>query len=452
MKKGIKILIGVVMFIMITPNVKASSCSVSASSTNVTVGSKVTVYIKGNDVIGRFNLNSSNTSVLSGATSAWVENNSSPVTFTANKVGTSKITVSPQSGLSNGNGDEINVSCNSITINVKEKSTQSTTNNNQSKPKSSNNYLKSLSVEGSELNPKFDKGTTEYNVTLPKNTEKIKISASKEDDKASISGDGEKTVSEGMNKLEIVVTAENGYKKTYILNVEVEEDPINVKYNDEDLTVIKKENAMPEIPNYYDKTTVKIDDIEVPAYKGTITNYLLIGLKDKEGNINLYIYDEKNNKYTIYNEIKFNQISIILMNIPESKIPNNYKKYKETINDKEIEVYKLNKNSKYSLIYGINIETGKENLYKYDTTENTIQIFEREEQALLEEELEQYKKLILILGIVIIVLILLVTIGFTRKPKNKIKNDDELTKKDIKRIEKESKKLNKKNKNKEAEL
>ena len=99
-------------------------------------------------------------------------------------------------------------------------------------------------------------------------------------------------------------------------------------------------------------------------------------------------------------------------------------------------VYKLSKDSKYSLIYGINVETGKENVYKYDKNENTLQIFEREEQKLLEEELEKYKKLIMILGGVILVLILLVTIGFTRKPKQKkevIENVDEdfLTKKEF---------------------
>lgn len=470
MKRNLKIFIGILMLLSFNQNVKASSCSVSASNTSVIVGSKITIYIRGNDAIGRFNINSSNTSVLSGATSAWVENNQSPVTFTANKIGTSTISVSPQAGLSNSNGDEINIGCNSVTINVIEKkSTQGSTNNisnntnnknnnsntsSNSSKKSSNNYLKELKVENAKLEPEFDKGTTEYNVTVSKDTEKIKIIATKDDEKANLSGDGEKSVSEGMNKFEIVVTAENGYKKTYILNVEVQEEPLTVKYNDQDLNVIKKENAMPEIPNYYDKTTIKINDIEIPAYKGSITNYLLVGLKDKDGNVNLYIYNEKNNQYTLYNEIKFNQLSIVIKDFPKSKIPSNYKLYKETINDKEINVYKLSKNSNYSLIYGINIETGKENIYKYEKQENTIQTFEREEQEKLEKETEQYKKLIIILVVVIIFLILLLTISLTKaftKNKNK-KTDDELTKKDIKKIEKETKRMKKKNKEKEAEL
>ena len=61
----------------------------------------------------------------------------------------------------------------------------------------------------------------------------------------------------------------------------------------------------------------------------------------------------------------------------------------------------------------------------------------------------------MILGGAILVLILLVTIGFTRKPKQKevIKEEnidtEFLTKKELKKIEKENKKLNKKIKNKE---
>ena len=60
----------------------------------------------------------------------------------------------------------------------------------------------------------------------------------------------------------------------------------------------------------------------------------------------------------------------------------------------------------------------------------------------------------MILGGAILVLILLVTIGFTGKPKQKKEviesvDEDFLTKKEIKKIEKENKKLNKKYKNKE---
>lgn len=463
MKKGIRIIVGAIMFLTIAPNVKASSCSVSASSTNVTVGSKVTVYVKGSDAIGRFNLRSSNTSVLSGASSVWVENNSSAVTFTANKAGTSTISVSAEPGLSNSQGGEISVGCNSVTIKVSEKTTSkpSTTQKpNTSKPsnntpaKSSNNNLKSLSVEEYELSPKFDKGTTDYKLTVKNDVEKINIKAEKDNKEASVTGLGEKKVSEGMNKFEIVVTAENGYKKTYKINVEVEEEPITVTVNNIEYSVIKKENSMPEIPNYYDKTEVEINEKKVPAYKGTINDFVLVGLKDKEGNSNLYIYN--NDTYILYKEDKFNQITLYLKEIDVNKIPEGYKKFEETINDHEVEVYKLNKNSNYSLIYGLNLETGKEGIYKYNSVENTIQLYEREEAKLLEKQQEKYEKFILILFGVIVFLILLVTIGFTRKRKEVIIEEevanDFLSKKEIKKIEKNTKKDTKKNtKNKEVE-
>ena len=75
---------------------------------------------------------------------------------------------------------------------------------------SSNNYLKSLSIDGYSLSPEFNKDTTEYTVEVPNGTDKITIDASKEDSTASISGTGEKEVAEGTNKFEINVEAENG--------------------------------------------------------------------------------------------------------------------------------------------------------------------------------------------------------------------------------------------------
>ena len=73
--------------------------------------------------------------------------------------------------------------------------------------KSTNNDLKSLSVEGYEISPKFDKDVNEYSVTVPSTVEKINIVAKKADSYSSIEGTGEKTVEEGVNTFEIVVTS-----------------------------------------------------------------------------------------------------------------------------------------------------------------------------------------------------------------------------------------------------
>lgn len=334
----------------------------------------------------------------------------------------------------------------------------STKNESQSK-KSDNNDLKKLEVEGFKLDKDFNKNSTEYSVNVSNETKKIKITAEKDSDKSKIIGDGEKEVKEGENKFEVIVTSESGKEKKYIVNVIVDSKPIKVTVDNKEYTIVKKKEDLPELNIEHDDLTLTIEDQEVPAYRIDKISYVLIGLRDNEGKINLFkfvSFKDSNEpyQYTLYNEIKFNQLSIVIKDFPKSKIPSNYKLYKETINDKKINVYKLSKNSNYSLIYGINIETGKENIYKYDKQENTIQTFEREEQEKLEKGTEQYKKLIIILVVVIIFLILLLTIALTKaftKNKNK-KANDELTKKDIKKIEKETKRMKKKNKEKEAEL
>ena len=95
---------------------------------------------------------------------------------------------------------------------------------------SSNNYLDGLEVDGYSISPEFNKDTIEYSVEVPNGTKMVSISADLEDDKASVSGTGEIEVNEGVNKIEVKVTAENGNEKVYVINVTVKElDPIVVK-------------------------------------------------------------------------------------------------------------------------------------------------------------------------------------------------------------------------------
>lgn len=342
-------------------------------------------------------------------------------------VGTIKITLS---GNTTTETDSKKYISGTKTVNVISKSSTKPSKkpqiNNPAVPKkqdkSSNCNLKSLEIENYKLSPEFNKDVFSYNLTVPNDTKTIKILAYKEDDKANLSGDdGEKEVKEGENQFTVIVTAENGNKKEYKINIYVDSKPIIVKLNDNEYNLIKNKDEMPELQVQHEDITLTIENQEVPAYRIDKINYVLVGLKNDQGKINLYKFDsfkndEKPFEYKLFNLLEFSNNSIILTS-NKSKIPSNYKQYKEIINEQELLVYKLNKNSKYSLISGISVETGKENIYKYEASENTLQIFEREEQKLLEEEVGQYKKLILILGIVIIFLILLVTIGFTRKRK-----------------------------------
>lgn len=83
--------------------------------------------------------------------------------------------------------------------------------------KSENANLRIIKIENME--PEFDKDTTEYYLTVDLNTEKIDIETYTDSEKAKVAIYGNENLKEGKNTIEIVVTAEAGNQKTYYIYV-----------------------------------------------------------------------------------------------------------------------------------------------------------------------------------------------------------------------------------------
>ena len=108
-------------------------------------------------------------------------------------------------------------------------------------------------------------------------------------------------------------------------------------------------------------------------------------------------------------------------------IPELYEKGVFVYNDENINAYKTSPNSSYSLIYGMNVETGIENYYIYDSNENTIQIYNTEEVNVLNQKIEYMIYIIIgLLGFSFVLLIVSLILVFKKSSKK------EKTKKDKK--------------------
>lgn len=65
----------------------------------------------------------------------------------------------------------------------------------------------------------FKYGTTSYKVDVPADTETIEVYATAQEKKSTVTGTGKKTLKEGENRFDVVVTAQNGKKRTYTITV-----------------------------------------------------------------------------------------------------------------------------------------------------------------------------------------------------------------------------------------
>lgn len=384
------------MFLLLIPcvvNAASANVSISAPS-SVYVGDSVTVSVKisSGSSLGSWQYNVSyDDSILSGSSqaqmvAAYADNSgktstSNTWTFKAKKAGS--VTFSIPSIIVYAFDDDSEMSIGgstSFTIKVKEPNNVSgggSNNNgggNTTKPStgykySENNNLSSLNVEGFEF--EFDKNKTDYSITVPNDTKSVKIGATAEDGKARVNGIGDFEVKEGDNLIEVVVTAENGDKKTYNLNIVVEEaTPIEVKVGDDTYSVVRKADLLPNALATFEASTTLIKGEEVPCYHSNITDFYLLGLRDKDGEIDLYRYDAKEDKFYVYNQLQIGGIYIALL---DGEVPSGYKLDKVKINEKEYSAFI--KDGAYPLLYGINLESGEKNYYSYDSNEGTIQKF-----------------------------------------------------------------------------
>lgn len=433
MKKIYRFLILLLLLVFAVPlNVNAATGSYSISSNStVTNGNtfSVTFTIKANKLFywqAYISYDSSKLQLVSGTTVFQGESDNATIgqssvsktlKFKATKSGNAYVAIAMGDKGVNINADIQEVSFRKVTktINIKNKVV---------KNYSSNNYLKSLSVEGYNLSPAFNKNTNEYNIEVPAETKNIKVSAEKEDSASKIEGLGNRELTEGLNKIIVKVTAENGGVRQYTLNVKVKElDPIYVEINKEKFSVIRKESELPtSISNVYEKSTIDIDNNKVPCLINTITKKVLIALKNQNGDINLYLYDSKENTYNLYNEITFNKLILYPTSKPVNK--KGFTKSTLVLNDKNVEAYKNIENPDYYIFYGINIESGEENIYSYDKKENTVQRFHEKNNSIKKniDSNNLYLYTTIGLGSVLLITYITLIISLLKKSSNKKKD------------------------------
>lgn len=441
--KRIKMLLFSVMCLLVLPfSVEAASAKISVSApSSVVVGNTITVTVtlSSSSKIGSWEMDLNYNSDYLKMTSAGGEgggtsmvNSSSGTTkktytfkFKALKSGSTKISVPSYAVYAFTDFEEMSVTTVSDTVRIMTQAELEATY-------SSDSYLKNLSVGNYELNPSFKKDVYEYNVEVENDVTSIKINGTVNDSKSDISGEGEFNLEEGANKFEIVVTAQKGNQSTYVVNVYKKElDPISVYVESEDktYTMVRKEVNLPEYQTY-SLSTLEYEGYQVPSLVSDITGYELIGLKDDDGNIFMYII-ENNVVLNRYIEITDLMMNLYPLPLEENEELGVYEKYTEIINDKEVEGYKLNKGSNNFIFYAHNILTGDYNYYVYDLENETLSVYNNELKEYYEELIEKYKYVILgALGVIILLLFILII----RRPKKIIINAP--TKEEKKELEK----------------
>lgn len=433
MRKIKVILISLFCLLVIPKTVFAASGKINVSGTStVVVGNNVTVTVtlSSSTLIGSWEMSlnydknylqlrsatsESNGIRMAASTATGVKSKSYTFTFKTLKKGSTSVSVGGYLAYAYADLSEISLSSNSKKINI---ITQAELEASYSK----NNNLASLGVEGFTLTPEFNANTLEYSVIVPEDTKNVNITGTVQDKKASINGVGVQQVNQGNNKFLVTVKAENGSEKTYTINVDVkDENPIEVTVGDKKYTVVKIKENLP-IASLYNEYSIKINEFDIPAYKNDYTGLVLVGLKNAEGNISLFIYDDENNSYKEYSELKSSQITIYPLK-PEENIEG-YKKGNVKIQDIDVEGFYLNEDSDFFVMYGVNVETGDKGFYMYDKKMQTLIKYNDELSSLLSEKIKLYTYIIIGFISLSVVMLIIIIVLVCKKGKKKKRGKD----------------------------
>ena len=431
MKKLKVFLLGIISLLVLPSMVNAASGKISVTGTSsAVVGNRVTITVtlSSSTAIGSWEMalnydksylqlvsstaESGGTKMLGYTTTlSGVKSKSYTFVFKTLKTGNTRVSVSSYLAYAMDES-EMSLTSSSKSIRIM---TQAELEASYSK----DNNLKGLSVtvgeESFDLEEEFAKDTLEYHVTVPTGTTMVNVTATKNDSTASVDGDGEIEVTEGLNTIPIVVTAQNGDEKIYTLIVNVEDqNPIEVAIDGKNYTVVKSDSLL-TAPAAFTATTVEIDGFQIPAFVNEAIGYTLVGLKDEEGNISYYRY--QNGEYSLYNELTSKSYTLVPVAFDTEL---DYIKTAVEINGATMDAYKYSEDSNLYIINAINLETGKTNLYLYDKESEAAILFDESFINSANQTIQYYTYVIIAFaGALFLMLILIFGLLHSTKKKQK---------------------------------
>ncbi|MFR6021563.1 MAG: hypothetical protein ACLUHC_01375 [Clostridia bacterium] len=400
MKKIYITLILAIMLIFPQVVLAAGGVSISAPS-SVESGNNVTIKVTISNVAA-WNIKITASGATDGVTKSYADatedalNTTKTFSITCNSKGTGSINIKVSGDVTTQDGKNTDISS-SKTISVTAKTTpvptptpaptpKPTPSNPSSKPNTENG--------GTTQNQQPQSKPNQNTNTNSPQTQTSKQNEDKKIDKTNSTTENQVTENKQEEK-------EEEQEKTE--QTQEERKSIKIKINEKEYTVIENREELPKL-NSYEDTSIKINEIDIPALESPITKLTIIGIKDENGKTMTAVYN--NNTYKIYNETTSKLLTLF---ITDGEL-NNYNKTTIIIDDQEYNAYEID--DRFAVVYAMNLNDGEYNYYKYDKKDGTFQYYETKD---ITNNNKSYKIIISALSILLIIAIITIFILFFRK-------------------------------------
>lgn len=272
---------------------------------------------------------------------------------------------------------------------------------------SGNNNLSSLSISPGTLSPGFSAGTTSYSASVSNSTTSVAVSAKAADGKAKVAVWGNTGLSVGNNTVTVQVTAENGSKKTYTINVNraagstggntggnapapddtpspsptaTPEPQVTVTLPDD--TQLPVSNQLPEgvsVPAGFEQSQLEVDGQTLPTAVHQDGGLVAVYLAGDEGHpAGFYFFNEKTREVQAMTPVAMSTGKLTLVDLPqELVVPQGYTSTLMELGGQQhtLLVPDDTEEPNHYIVYAMD-EEGKLGLYLYDVEQESFQRYQ----------------------------------------------------------------------------
>ncbi len=251
---------------------------------------------------------------------------------------------------------------------------------------SSNANLSSIKLSSGSLSPAFNSKTTNYNATVKYGVDTITITGAVADGGATYTGGGTFGLQVGDNQRVLTVTAADGSKKSYTINIkrmteqetadaeqaERDANPLLVVINNADYTIVNDFTNI-AIPAGFTQGTATRKEAEITVLNDEHGEYTLYWLVDASGENGAFYTRDENDAFTRVNCIRANGKLYIIEQPDAQIIPPAYVAADRTIDGEKVSAYAyLDDSLKDFYVVKCYVE-GSRAYYRFDTVEGTMQ-------------------------------------------------------------------------------